>query len=85
MRVTGADHTSFTVSNLDRSLAFYVDLLGCEILWRRNEITSQLCNVPRFRAERHLRGTRSHDPDPIAAIEYLDHDNRSPCPREFLT
>jgi catechol 2,3-dioxygenase-like lactoylglutathione lyase family enzyme len=25
-------HTSYTVSNLDRSLAFYRDLLGCELL-----------------------------------------------------
>ena len=40
MRITGADHTSFTVSNLDRSLEFYVGLLGCELLWKR-DITSQ--------------------------------------------
>ena len=36
--VVGAHHTGFSVSSLDRSLAFYVDLLGCEVLWRR-EIT----------------------------------------------
>lgn len=41
MRVSGADHTSFTVSNLDRSLEFYMGVLGCELLWRRDEITSQ--------------------------------------------
>ena len=41
MRVTGADHTSFTVSNLDRSLEFYVEILGCELVWRREDITSQ--------------------------------------------
>lgn len=35
MRIIGADHTSYTVSNLDRSLAFYVGVLGCEVLWRR--------------------------------------------------
>jgi lactoylglutathione lyase len=40
MRVIGADHTSFTVSNLDRSLEFYVDLLGCELVGRR-DITNQ--------------------------------------------
>jgi len=40
MQVTGADHTSFTVSNLDRSLEFYVGLLGCELLGRR-DITNQ--------------------------------------------
>src|SRR5437867_6366582 len=40
MKITGADHTSFTVSNLERSLAFYVGLLGCELIWQR-EITNQ--------------------------------------------
>lgn len=40
MRIIGADHTSYTISNLERSLAFYVEVLGCEILWQR-EITNQ--------------------------------------------
>ncbi len=39
MQITGVDHTSFTVSDLKRSLAFYVDLLGFELLWER-EITN---------------------------------------------
>ena len=32
MRLTGISHTSFTVSDIDRSLAFYRDLLGMEVL-----------------------------------------------------
>lgn len=40
MNITGVDHTSFSVSNLERSLAFYVDLLGFKLLWQR-EITNQ--------------------------------------------
>lgn len=35
MKITGVDHTSFTVSNIERSLEFYEGLLGCEVLWRR--------------------------------------------------
>jgi catechol 2,3-dioxygenase-like lactoylglutathione lyase family enzyme len=35
VKIIGADHTSYTVSNLERSLAFYVGVLGCEILWQR--------------------------------------------------
>jgi catechol 2,3-dioxygenase-like lactoylglutathione lyase family enzyme len=35
MKVTGAHHTSFTVSNIERSLEFYEGFLGCEVLWRR--------------------------------------------------
>ncbi len=45
MKITRADHTSFSVSNLDRSLQFYVGLLGCETLWKREEIAN-----PYFRA-----------------------------------
>jgi catechol 2,3-dioxygenase-like lactoylglutathione lyase family enzyme len=33
--VVGARHAGITVSDLDRSLAFYCDLLGLELLWRR--------------------------------------------------
>jgi len=40
MPIVGVDHTSFTVSDLERSLEFYVGLLGCELLWRR-EISDQ--------------------------------------------
>ena len=30
--VTGADHTSYTVANLDESIHFYRDLLGFELI-----------------------------------------------------
>jgi catechol 2,3-dioxygenase-like lactoylglutathione lyase family enzyme len=40
MKITGADHTSFTVANLERSLEFYVGLLGLQLSWRR-EITNR--------------------------------------------
>jgi catechol 2,3-dioxygenase-like lactoylglutathione lyase family enzyme len=32
---TTLDHVGFTVSDLDRSLPFYRDLLGMEVLWER--------------------------------------------------
>jgi lactoylglutathione lyase len=35
MAVVGAWHTGFTVEDLDRSLVFYRDLLGLELLWQR--------------------------------------------------
>jgi len=41
MKITGAEHTSFTVSNLDRSLEFYVDWLGLEMLYLRPEIKNR--------------------------------------------
>jgi lactoylglutathione lyase len=33
--IVGARHAGITVSDLDRSLAFYEGLLGLELLWRR--------------------------------------------------
>jgi catechol 2,3-dioxygenase-like lactoylglutathione lyase family enzyme len=41
MKFTGADHTSFTVANLERSLAFYQGLLGFELLHLRPQITNR--------------------------------------------
>ena len=40
MKVKGANHTSYTVSDLERSKAFYCDILGCELIWER-EIEEQ--------------------------------------------
>jgi catechol 2,3-dioxygenase-like lactoylglutathione lyase family enzyme len=41
MKVVGSDHTSFTVANLERSLQFYMGLLGFEMLWKREEVTAK--------------------------------------------
>ena len=40
MKVKGANHTSYAVSDLERSKAFYCDILGCELIWER-EIEEQ--------------------------------------------
>ncbi len=40
MGIIGADHTSYTVSDMKRSLAFYRDLLGFEIIHERPEVTN---------------------------------------------
>jgi catechol 2,3-dioxygenase-like lactoylglutathione lyase family enzyme len=41
MKIIGSDHTSFTVSNLEKSVAFYHGLLGFEILNHRPQITNR--------------------------------------------
>ncbi len=48
-RVTGTNHTSFTVSNLDRTLAFFRDCLGFEVTSkapRSPELVSRITGVP---------------------------------------
>ena len=48
MKIIGADHTSYTVSDLDRSLAFYTGLLGMEILWQRVIENPYFCEIIGF-------------------------------------
>lgn len=35
MTIVGVHHTAFQVADLERSLAFYRDLLGFEVIWQR--------------------------------------------------
>lgn len=39
MPIVGANHTSYTVRDLERSIAFYRDMLGLELVHQREEIT----------------------------------------------
>lgn len=41
MPIIGTDHTSFSVINMEESLAFYRDLLGFEVLDLRPQATNQ--------------------------------------------
>ena len=48
-RILAADHTGFTVSNLERSLAFWRDVLGFELSHRvdqRGEFAAEITGVP---------------------------------------
>jgi glyoxylase I family protein len=47
-RICAADHTGITVSNLERSLAFWRDVLGCELSHRTHqsgELASEITAV----------------------------------------
>ena len=48
-RIVAADHTGITVSNLERSLAFWRDVLGFELSHRahqKGELAEQITGVP---------------------------------------
>jgi glyoxylase I family protein len=48
-RIIAADHTGFTVTNLERSLAFWRDVLGFELSHRTHqtgELASEITGVP---------------------------------------
>jgi glyoxylase I family protein len=38
MRISGIDHVVIKVADLDRSIRFYCEILGCTLDWRRDEI-----------------------------------------------
>ena len=47
--IVGAHHTSFTVDQVDRSIAFFCDQLGLELLYRRQvseEYFAQIVGIP---------------------------------------
>ena len=47
--ILSTNHTSFTVSNLDRSVSFYVDILGFNLLdrsFRDRSFTEEVVGVP---------------------------------------
>ena len=75
---TTLDHVGFTVSDLDRSLAFYRDLLEMEVLWERvyeEEYVRTLVGYPTLR----LRCAYLQIPGSTAKVELLEYQN---VPRE---
>ena len=38
MHISGIDHVVIKVADLDRSIRFYCEVLGCALDWRRDEI-----------------------------------------------
>ena len=48
MKVVGAHHTSYTVSDIERSKRFYCGLLGCEVIWEREIIEKYFRDIVAF-------------------------------------
>jgi catechol 2,3-dioxygenase-like lactoylglutathione lyase family enzyme len=80
MKITGADHTSYTISSLEQSLNFYVNILGMELLWEPQIEDAYFCSIIGFddcsvRAA-HLRipGSQHH----LELFEYVRPDGKKP-------
>src|SRR6266403_3812883 len=84
-RIIGADHTGITVSNLERSLEFWQNVLGFEFSHRAHqtrEMASEITGVPG--AEIKLAVVRAPGGHKIELLEYLappdrKHVNFRPC------
>jgi lactoylglutathione lyase len=74
MTVVGAWHTGFQVSDLERSLSFYRDLLGLEQIWRRvvtDEYVATLVGYPGLELHQALLRI----PGTEHCLELLDYRN----------
>ncbi len=84
-RITGADHTGFTVSNLERSLAFWRDVLGFELshtAHQTGELAREITGV--VGAEIKLAVLKTPGGHKIELLEYLappdrKHADVRPC------
>jgi catechol 2,3-dioxygenase-like lactoylglutathione lyase family enzyme len=79
-RIMAADHTGITVSNLERSLSFWRDLLGFELSHRAHqtgELAEQITGVPG--AEISLAVLKTPTGHRIELLEYL-----APADRQHL-
>lgn len=76
MRLTSVAHTGFTVSNLDRSLAFYRDLLGMHLAHQQETDAPYVGIVTGFPEARlriaHLKVTPD-DPHTLELLQYVSH------------
>jgi glyoxylase I family protein len=76
-QVLSADHTGITVSNLERSLAFWRDVLGFEFshsTHQKGEMAEQITGVKG--AELKLAVVKAPDGHKIELLEYLAPVNR---------
>ena len=83
-RIIAADHTGITVANLDRSLAFWRDVLGFELSHRAHhteDLASEVTGVPGAEISLVVLKGYSHK---IELLEYLapsdrKHVDLQPC------
>ena len=84
-KITGADHTGITVSNLERSLEFWQNVLGFEFSHRAHQtskMASEITGVPG--AEIKLAVVKAPGGHKIELLEYLappdrKHVSLRPC------
>ncbi len=77
IRITAADHTGITVSNLERSVGFWRDVLGFELSHRAHqtgELAQEITGVPGAEISIAVLKAPGHK---IELLEYLAPANRN--------
>jgi catechol 2,3-dioxygenase-like lactoylglutathione lyase family enzyme len=65
-------HTGYTVADLDRSVAFYRDLLGCEVLATQEKQGGYLAAIVGY-PDAHVRMAHLRAPDSTHVIELFQY------------
>lgn len=84
MKVRRAHHTGFTVANLERSLSFYRDVLGLEVVGEQLGTADYLATVtgfPEVRLRMAFVRAPGGDDHILELLEYASHPGE-PTPRE---
>lgn len=72
MAVGRVHHTGYTVSDLDRSLSFYRDLLGCEVIATQEKQGGYLAAIVGYR-DAHVRMAHLRAPGGEHVIELFEY------------
>jgi catechol 2,3-dioxygenase-like lactoylglutathione lyase family enzyme len=72
MSVSGLHHTCYTVSSVDRSVAFYRDLLGCEVLATQEKEGGYLAAIVGY-PDAHVRMAHLRVPGGSHVIELFEY------------
>jgi catechol 2,3-dioxygenase-like lactoylglutathione lyase family enzyme len=78
--LTGIHHTGFTVSDLDRSVAFYRDVIGCEVIAAQEKEGGYLAEIVGY-PDAHVRMAHLRGPDGghvIELFEYVSPESNAP-------
>lgn len=79
MTITNIRHTGVVVSDMEKALKFYRDLLGMEVWWEgrdSSEIVRQITNVPE--ANIWMVKLKAKDGVSIELLQYLSHPQHVP-------
>ena len=72
MNATGLHHTGYTVSDLDRSLVFYRDVLGCEVIATQEKQGGYLAAIVGY-PDAHVRMAHLRVPESDHVIELFQY------------